>query len=192
MICLKDFKKNIGNLVIFDKISFSFNDTGFYSVYGPNGCGKTTFLLILGLFDLKYDGSFTINDKEVKNLTKRELKFLQDNVVYVASRNDLFSFLNVKENLNISKGNYIVDIDDISNERVDLLSGGESQLVSFYQKINLNAKIFLFDESINMLDQKNKKMVLEAIKNKSKEALCIMATHDDIVKNYCDKILCFK
>jgi len=193
MIYLQNFKKIIGKTTIFDGISYSFNDEGFYTIYGPNGCGKTTFLLIIGLYDLKYGGSFKIDEIEVSSLGKKKLKLLQNEIVYIGSKNDLLSFLNVEENLNISGKKHLDNnIKKILNKNVDSMSGGESQLISFYQKINLDAKIFLFDESTNMLDQKNKILVLETIKNISKKALCIMATHDEIVKNYCDKILYMK
>ena len=43
----KEFFNKEGNLQILKDISFTINNDEFVTIFGPNGCGKTTLLKIL-------------------------------------------------------------------------------------------------------------------------------------------------
>ncbi|MBJ7448737.1 MAG: ABC-F family ATP-binding cassette domain-containing protein [Parachlamydiales bacterium] len=52
MITLNEITKAFGIRVLFEKVSFTFNDGNRYGLTGPNGCGKSTLLkIIMGMID---------------------------------------------------------------------------------------------------------------------------------------------
>ena len=57
-------KKYDDNL-IFDNLSFKFNEVGFYGIIGPSGCGKSTLLNIISGKDNNYEGNIIGENKNI-------------------------------------------------------------------------------------------------------------------------------
>ena len=87
MIELKKVSKSYGaqhqKHEVLDRVSFTFENNGIYSLVGPSGSGKTTFLNILSGLDSFDDGSIVVNGTDIANLNQDELSKL---------RRDYFSF----------------------------------------------------------------------------------------------------
>ncbi len=67
-------KKNIRPGTVFftalNNINIAFNEGEFAGLVGPSGSGKTTLLNIIGTLDKSTEGSVTVLNKSVNNLTQ--------------------------------------------------------------------------------------------------------------------------
>ena len=71
-----------------------------------------------------------------------------------------------------------------------ILSGGEAQRIALARLSLQNPEIILADEPTGALDHENRNLVLKSLHNLANEnKIVIVATHDDIVKNYVDECL---
>ena len=60
MLEFHHLKKQFGDRVLFDQISYQFQEPGLYLLYGKSGCGKTTLLNILSGYDTADGGTVTV------------------------------------------------------------------------------------------------------------------------------------
>jgi putative ABC transport system ATP-binding protein len=77
--------------------------TGEYvSIAGPSGCGKTTLLSILGLLDTRYDGSYSLKENEVANLSFEEsARIMNREIGFIFQSFNLIGDLTVFENVEL-------------------------------------------------------------------------------------------
>ena len=62
MLEFHHLKKQFGDRVLFDQISYQFQEPGLYLLYGKSGCGKTTLLNILSGYDTADGGTVTVKE----------------------------------------------------------------------------------------------------------------------------------
>ena len=81
---LKNINKSFGDCQASKNVSFEIEKGEFCVIVGPSGAGKSTLLNILGGMDCVTSGSVIFNNKEIGNLTARELtKHRRNNVGFV-------------------------------------------------------------------------------------------------------------
>ena len=56
---------NENELLIFENLNFSIPKNSITSIVGSSGCGKSTFLNILGLLDSNFEGNFFLKVKQL-------------------------------------------------------------------------------------------------------------------------------
>src|SRR5580692_5390651 len=62
--CLdKSFTADNQRITVLDQISISIEEHDFVSIVGPTGCGKSTFLHIIGGFESKTSGEMRLNGR---------------------------------------------------------------------------------------------------------------------------------
>ncbi len=185
-------------------INFKVNRGEFISIIGPNGAGKSTLLKCLCNL-VKFDGSISINNLNVKNLSKKTLAKI---VAYVQQEhNSVFDF-SVKEIVEMGfysrKGKNTCNLDEImkitetdilNDKSIFSLSGGEKQRVYIARALAQDAKILLLDEPISNLDMKHQRALMTLCKNlatkKNYTIICVL--HDiNLASRYSDKILVLK
>ena len=178
MIELKNITKRFNNNIVLDNLNYKFLETGLYVINGDNGSGKTTLSYIIGLLDNKYEGKFYFNNVDVSKLSKKEYNQAREKFIsYIFSKNNLIPYLNVKENLDLSKSkNNFIHLE--MKQDVNTLSGGEEILLALNIEINKKKKIYILDEVTAMLDNDHFNKLMEIINNLSKEVLIIMIYHD--------------
>lgn len=166
-------------------INLTFNDVGFYLIYGASGSGKSTLLSLLAGFEKPSSGTINSSNK------------LED-LAFIFQDYNLLSNLTVSENLkilgyddfDIKRVIKKLNLEDKLNTKVNLLSAGEIARVALARAILKNAKVLLLDETISNIDEKNSKFVLEILKDLAKGRLVILISHNyDLVNNYVDYIL---
>ena len=83
-----------------------------------------------------------------------------------------------------------VGLEGYEKEKVYCLSGGQQQRVALARLYLKPADVILADEPTGNLDEKNKKIVLEALKEFAEEGkIVIVATHDLSIVHQCDEVI---
>jgi ATP-binding cassette subfamily C protein len=83
-------------------------------------------------------------------------------------------------------------LDYVVGKAGETLSGGQRQMIHLIRAIlNTDSKILILDEPTSALDLETKRNVIKMIKNECKDKTVLIITHDEDVKNMCDRVLLF-
>lgn len=173
-------------------------------IAGASGTGKTTLLNIISGILLPSGGGVHIGDVEINRLpeAKRDL-FRAQTIGYVFQAFNLIPSLTAKENVLAAMvfGKKLpartreercrellkrVGLSHRMNHKPGQLSGGEQQRVSIARALANRPSVVLADEPTANLDSKNRKMVMELLREVCREnsSILIVATHDpEVLKN---------
>jgi len=155
---VKEFRRKDGSpLRVLDGVSFNVRKGEFVTIFGPNGCGKTTLLKILSGMDSPTSG----NMKAGKNT----IHDLRSYLVFQNPDDSLFNWMDVRNNIEIvneSAGNsedFLTGIRAGGKTLHDFrefypyqLSGGLKQLTVIARAFLYNPKLLLLDEPFSSLD----------------------------------------
>lgn len=167
-----------GTNVIFDGTSVDLPDQGVVALRGPNGCGKTTLLKLLG-------GVILTSCKEIERWRK-DFK-----AVYLDSDFLTLDYLAVDEMLGMLRpltgplgvpqdGTDRLLTEQMMLTKVGDLSLGQRQRLVLTAALALeNVDVLLLDEPLNGLDQQASLIARNAIRAAGKSRLVLVATHED-------------
>lgn len=207
LIELKEVTKKYGSRTILNKLDLVVNGGEYIAVMGISGSGKSTLLNIVGLLENFDDGEIIIDgDSNVSPNSSKANRILREKISYLFQNFALVDDETVQYNLNLAlkyvKGTKKEKQKMMSDalERVGLkgfeknkiyeLSGGEQQRVALSRIMLKPSKIILADEPTGSLDEKNRDIILELLKElNNKRKTIILVTHDNYVANQCDRII---
>ena len=188
-----------------DNISLDL-DSNFISIVGQSGSGKSTLLNIIGGIDTPTDGEVLVDELNISKLTSDELaeyrnkyigfifqSFYLDNS-YTVLENVMMPLIiaRVDKKKRIEMAEAALDklgILDLKDKSSSDISGGEAQRVAIARAIVNNPKIILADEPTGNLDSKNGEIVMDLLKEISKNRMVIMVTHNNEYTKYSDKVI---
>jgi putative ABC transport system ATP-binding protein len=168
----------------------------YVSIAGPSGCGKTTLLSLLGLLDTPTEGRYTLNGKEVANLTAAERARVRNREVgFIFQAFNLIGDLDVYENVELPltyRGMPSAERKQRVQEALERvgmshrmrhypaqLSGGQQQRVAVARAVVGRPSILLADEPTGNLDSKNAEAVMGLLDELHRDGATIcMVTHD--------------
>ena len=169
----------------------------YLAMSGPSGCGKSTLLSILGLLDTPTAGQYTLNGKQVANLSFAERARIRNQEIgFIFQSFNLIGDLSVYENVELPltyrPGSTAADRKSRvvkALERVNMahrlrhypaqLSGGQQQRVAVARALAGSPSILLADEPTGNLDSKNGEAVMRLLSDLHAEGATIcMVTHD--------------
>ena len=202
MIKLQNVSKVYENgTVAINDLSLELQGTGMVAITGTSGCGKSTLINLLSFNDIATGGQITYNDKNYNEIDKSELT-LKFGYIYQDFKliDNLTAYQNIMigHELALCEVDYDLvlsiakdlGIDDILDEKVYSLSGGQMQRVAIARALVNNPDIILADEPTGSLDSYNKKIVCDLLKKMQQEGKTIVVvTHDDYLKQYADRII---
>lgn len=181
IISITNINKRYGEKIIFKDFQIGFYNNKINTIVGKSGCGKSTLLnIISGIMD---------NDTGDISETK-ELE-----VSYIFQDDRLIDWLSVEENIKLAcnkkynkkdidnicdKYLNIVGIKEFKNYYPQMLSGGLRQRVNIARGLMYPSKVIIMDEPFKSIDIKNKKMIMEKIKEiqLKENRTIIFVTHD--------------
>ncbi|MDD2245738.1 MAG: ABC transporter ATP-binding protein [Proteiniphilum sp.] len=191
-----------------NNINIAFNEGEFAGLVGPSGSGKTTLLNIIGTLDKSTEGSVTVLNKSVNDLTQVQAAQLRKHKIgFIFQSYNLLPVYTVFENvefplllLNLSaeerKKRVLETIEWVGlsqkiNSRPPQLSGGESQRVSVARAMVKRPQLVLADEPTANLDTENSHHILKTMKklNEELKTCFLFATHDEKVISYLKRII---
>ncbi len=186
---------------VLKEINFT-DDVATLAIIGRSGCGKSTFLRILGGLIDSDEGEAFIDGLRVQGNSE-----YTKNIGYVFQQGGLFSHLTAKKNITLplEKVHGVSERDASARacellERFGLsqsmdkvpaeLSGGQKQRVAIARAVAPKPRILLLDEPTSALDPEYTSEVLTIIKELKDEGLSfIIATHEmGFALHTCDKV----
>ena len=188
-------------------VSLEFRPAEFVCVLGPSGCGKTTLLNIIGGLDRYDGGNMYISGKSTKEFSEEDWDTYRSRQVgFVFQSYNLISHQTVLENVETALTISGISGEERKKRAVDALvkvglsehlrkkpsqlSGGEMQRVAIARAIVNDPKMILADEPTGALDSKNSVLIMNLLKEISKDRLVITVTHnDELAKAYATRTI---
>ena len=191
--------------MILDELSYTFEESRFYTILGPSGSGKTTLLALAGALDVPESGRILYKGTDIRQtgLTR----FRHDKMAIIFQKYNLTDYLsgveNVESNVRVKGGAakkkelayQILDSMGIvktkADRRVTRLSGGEQQRVAIARALARDVDLIFGDEPTGALDTATTREVIALFHRLSHEygKTIILVTHSDEVAQKSDIIL---
>ena len=205
----RDFHDGIQVRRVIQKTDLEVYPGEFTIIAGPSGSGKTTLMTLMGLILRPSEGTVYIRDIKATGCSETKMATLrQKNYGFVFQLSELFPALSVMENIvvaSVIQGSSVAG--DIKKKALDLLkdfnlldclhlrplqlSGGQKQRVAIVRALVNDPAVLLCDEPTSALDAESSQIVLDALKQLSKDKTrgLIMVTHDPRVFPYADRMI---
>lgn len=197
MVEIKNYCKSIKSRPILNNVSYNFEYSKIYGIYGHNGSGKTMLLRAIAGLLVPDSGSVVIDGK----VLHKDMSFPPSIGIVIENMNLLPQY-NAFDNLKIlGKIKKTATDEDIKTalERVGLKSDlkvkkfslGMKQRLNIAQAVFEKQKIILLDEPTNALDNDGVQLIYKLLKEeKERGALVVITTHHkEDLEEICDVVL---
>lgn len=178
---------------ILNKFNFSHKGTGIIAVCGNSGTGKTTLLdLLSGLYlpdsgTIQIQGGISVVSQDTylfRESVIENVRLTKPNVNEQTVKEAL-RLAGAEEFVNTMPKKYYTMLGDGNTD----LSGGQKQRISLARTILQDSKIWLLDEPTSALDSQTESIILDVIKQASKEKLIIISAHRQSLIDIADKVI---
>jgi len=186
-----------------DGVSFEIHTGEMVAIRGPSGSGKSTLMNILGCLDRPTEGTYILNENDVKNMSDNQLADVRNRQIgFVFQTFNLLprmtALANVELPLLYAGGKHAkeralnslesVGLKERSHHLPNQLSGGQKQRVAIARAMVTDPAIILADEPTGALDTKTGEDILNLFKNLNKQGrTIIIVTHDLKVAEHCPR-----
>jgi ABC-type cobalamin/Fe3+-siderophores transport system ATPase subunit len=180
---------------------------GVTALVGPNGSGKTTFMLLAGGRVAPQEGSVQLFDRETSELTDENLRnryasFVYQNMEFETEEpvgtllEEVYEmgFFEHKDPQLISELKEVLELEGLLARKTQELSKGELQRVIIAFAVLYGSKSLMMDEPIFALEQYQKERVMEYLTSfaADQDISVLYSLHElDLTKRYTDRILLF-
>ena len=173
--------------------SMNFGSTGMYAIVGESGSGKSTVVnLLLGAYHPQ-QGSILIGNKPLETLS-RESYYSHISVVsyntYIFNETIRQNFMLAKYNVTdeeiysalkkVNLYDFIIDnggLDKVITEDAANISGGQKQRLALAINLVANKDIYIFDEATSNIDIESEAIIMNNIKELSRDKSVIVISH---------------
>lgn len=182
-----------GTRDVLQHVSMSFGSTGMYAIVGESGSGKSTVVnLLLGAYHPQ-QGSILAGNKPLETLN-REAYYSHISVVsyntYIFNETIRQNFMLAKADVTdeeiynalkkVNLYDFIIGnggLDKIITEDAANISGGQKQRLALAINLVANKDIYIFDEATSNIDIESEAIIMNNIKELSKEKSVIVISH---------------
>ena len=185
-----------GRLVLED-VCVTINNGEFVGLVGPNGGGKTTFLLsILGLLKPKKGNIELYGQNKPSNLIFRKLGWVSQHasnipknvkitvreLVQLGALNsgNMFWRYSAEQNARVDRAIKQTGLEDVQNRNISKLSGGQRQRAVIARVLASEAEFIILDEPLVGVDRNSRNSMLKFLDNICHESqkTILMVSHD--------------
>ena len=220
MLILRDINLTLGKSTklerkILNNLSLDIKSGEFIVIIGGNGAGKSTIFNVISGFLRPNSGQIIIDGQDATNMSQIRRsalvsKVMQDprvgtmenltifeNMAFAFKRGQkrgLMPFFNNLSRKFFQQKLQMLDmgLEDLMDELVSNLSGGQRQAISLIMSILADSKLLLLDEITAALDPGSSEAIMQLTAKiiKEERRTCIMITHNiDHAINYGDRLL---
>ncbi len=200
-----------GEKRVLENLSLTFEDGCFYGVIGPNGCGKTTLIDLLGGHLKPDQGAIQMNGSSMTDHSPKELS----RIISLVPQDFFINFpYTCKEIVMMGRyphiprfarpnGNDLSIVESVIkktglagfvNRFVNQLSGGERQRVVFARSLAQDTSVLLLDEATSNLDMQHTISMLNLAAARVAQGALVISVMQDInlAAMYCDRMICMR
>jgi len=198
MIEIKKLTKIYDNKKVLNNINVDIKTGEIFTVMGPSGTGKSTFIKSIIRLIKPESGEIIIDGRDILKAKKQfEIQSIRRDFGYLFQDSALFDSLNVWENVafglkyltDIKPDKYfdvarekleLVGLKDIEYKKINELSGGMKKRVALARAIAHNPKYILYDEPTTGLDPISSEKIMNLISEMSEKlgVTSVVVTHD--------------
>jgi iron complex transport system ATP-binding protein len=207
MIDLRDIDLDYGARIVLEDVSFQSGKGEFLGIIGPNGSGKTTLLKAISRIVTPSNGTILLDQRELADFTPLELSreiavvpqavdpgfdFSVRDVVRMGRYPHIGRFGSEKEEDRevCRRAMEITRISHLAERSVLAISGGELQRVIIARALAQQPNLLLLDEPTAHLDLGQQMVILQTMKDMSREIAVIGVFHDlNYAAHYCDRLI---
>lgn len=192
-LSLKNISFSYDDSPVIENLSLDLPAKGLVVIQGASGCGKTTLLsLISGLYGPD-QGHFEVACGQKSHVLG--LKKLRQRTAYVQQQPKVYPC--IKNKLSENRGmlsklerDFIEALEKsfLISAESSTYSGGEMQRQALISAIYKRAPIWILDEPLSALDQRNKDFIVSHIKGLKSEKLILVAAHDLVWHEHADMV----
>lgn len=172
-------------------VNATFNEGETNLIIGGNGAGKSTIVLeLLNFYNCKegdiFLGKYKIEEFSNQCLRKmiavsfQKVQFVADTVIEQINSSNKHKFIKPNKNdfevVNNITNDFVSNVG--GNEKINNLSGGNKQILSFISTLNRFPKIIILDETLSNLDEQNKVYCLKIINKLKKSITFVVIDHN--------------
>jgi ABC-2 type transport system ATP-binding protein len=202
MIEVAQLRKEYGDLVAVDDISFTAETGAIFGLLGPNGAGKTTTIgCISGLLE-PTAGTVRVRGHDVV----REGAQAKASLGVVPQEIALYGDLSAAENVRfwgqayglggaklrarITDALEITGLLDRAGDRVDQFSGGMKRRLNFACGIIHEPQVLLLDEPTVGVDPQSRVRLLDLVREQANQGVCVLYTthYMEEAQSICDRL----
>ncbi|MDR0983458.1 MAG: ABC transporter ATP-binding protein [Ruminococcus sp.] len=206
----KSYTVKKSKLSVLENINLEVENGDFLALLGDSGCGKSTFLRILGCLESYDKGEYVFDKQNINSLNPAQIaKIRNKSIGFVFQNFGLIPEMTAFENIEIPLGYAGVKksdrvqrvhelleqfgLPDKADAFPNQLSGGQQQRIAVARAIANNPRVLLADEPTGNLDKDNSVKIINIFKNLNEKGITvIMVTHDLKIAEYAKKSLYIK
>jgi len=204
----KTYINGTENLTVLNAVNFKLMKGSSVVIMGKSGCGKSTFLHMVGGLDSADSGTVFVAGHQLDSLNSDRLtQFRKKHIGFIFQMHYLLEDFSALENLMVTsmiqgnqkkkaKESALTLMNDVGlsskiNNYPGQLSGGERQRVAIARALINDPDIILADEPTGNLDEENSHIIedlLFGLVKKYQKSL-VLVTHDPYIANLADETL---
>ena len=207
---VKIYKTRDIEVLALQGLDLSVNRGELMAIIGNSGCGKSTFLNMLGALDHPNAGKLYVDGKNLFKMTEKELvEYKRSTVGFVWQNNarNLLPWLPAWQNVQTpmlfgtmkqrkERALELLDLVGLANKanaKVMQLSGGEQQRIAIAIALANNPKILLADEPTGSVDSKTASYIFDVFRRLNQQGLTIIiVTHDRALSQRVNRVVAMR
>ncbi|MHB8124993.1 MAG: ABC transporter ATP-binding protein [Desulfitobacteriaceae bacterium] len=206
----KTYNTGIVKVEALKNVNLTVEDGNFLAVMGPSGSGKSTLMNILGLLDRPTEGSYLLDEVDIRSLDDYRLAAVRNGKIgFVFQNFNLLPRLNTQRNVELpllyagvgkrerqalaSAALERVGLISHAKHRPNELSGGQKQRVAIARAMINSPSLLLADEPTGNLDSASSYEIMALFQELHRQgSTIILVTHEPEIAQHAQRIIHFR